>query len=257
MPRDFTAGREMGVRAASLPAARAVARWRPWLGQFRAILLDMNGTFMFGHDRFGPGAGYAATYGALGGGALLPEEAEAALHRFVASFSARYADPACAEDFPSVAEGLRALLPGLPAEEIARLEAVVAAHELGHIPTAHAATIALLAETHMLGVVSNLWSARAPWMQAFARAALDTFFDTIVFSSDHRCLKPSPRLFRVALDALGLAAEEVLFIGDDLRRDIAGAQRLGMATLWIGGGAVPFGQAAPDATLGDLCELLR
>ena len=38
-----------------------------FLDQFSVLLLDMNGTFMFGHDRFGPDEDYFATYASLGG----------------------------------------------------------------------------------------------------------------------------------------------------------------------------------------------
>ena len=37
------------------------------LSRFTVVLLDMNGTFMFGGDRFGPEQDFAATYHALGG----------------------------------------------------------------------------------------------------------------------------------------------------------------------------------------------
>ena len=40
--------------------------------RFPVVLLDMNGTFMFDGDRFGPGESYAATCRALGG--TLPDE---------------------------------------------------------------------------------------------------------------------------------------------------------------------------------------
>jgi len=35
------------------------------LSRFTVVLLDMNGTFMFGGDRFGPEQDFAATYHAL------------------------------------------------------------------------------------------------------------------------------------------------------------------------------------------------
>ena len=38
-----------------------------FLDRFAALLLDMNGTCMFGHDRFGPDQDYVATYRSHGG----------------------------------------------------------------------------------------------------------------------------------------------------------------------------------------------
>jgi len=41
-----------------------------FIDEFSAVLLDMNGTFMFGHDRLGPEEDYWETYRALGGSRL-------------------------------------------------------------------------------------------------------------------------------------------------------------------------------------------
>src|SRR2546426_10370117 len=49
------------------------------LSRFGAVLLDMNGTLMFGGDRFGPDQDYAATYRSLGGSRLAPEVVQAAI----------------------------------------------------------------------------------------------------------------------------------------------------------------------------------
>src|SRR5262249_27392781 len=45
-----------------------------FLSNYRVVLLDMNGTFMFGHDRLGPGEDFHATYATLGGTRLGPDE---------------------------------------------------------------------------------------------------------------------------------------------------------------------------------------
>jgi len=47
------------------------------LSPFAVVLLDMNGTFMFREDRFGPDQDYAATYRALGGRRLAAELVQA------------------------------------------------------------------------------------------------------------------------------------------------------------------------------------
>src|SRR2546426_828481 len=49
------------------------------LSRFGAVLLDMNGTLMFGGDRFGPDQDYAATYRSLGGSRLAPEVVQATI----------------------------------------------------------------------------------------------------------------------------------------------------------------------------------
>jgi putative hydrolase of the HAD superfamily len=48
--------------------------------------------------------------------------------------------------------------------------------------------------------------------------------------------KPDPEIFQRALDALGVAPQEALFVGDTLASDIAGAAALGLRTcqaLWF------------------------
>lgn len=54
------------------------------------------------------------------------------------------------------------------------------------------------------------------------------FFPVRVYSSEVGYRKPHPRIFRAALDALGVRAAESAFIGDLVRADIVGARRVGM-----------------------------
>ena len=46
-------------------------RYVRFIDQFSVLLLDMNGTFMFGEDRFGEGEDFYRTYRALGGRRLV------------------------------------------------------------------------------------------------------------------------------------------------------------------------------------------
>ena len=52
--------------------------------------------------------------------------------------------------------------------------------------------------------------------------------DGIVFSSMIGCRKPAPKMYRAALDAIGVAPERVLFVGNRLREDYDGPRSLGM-----------------------------
>lgn len=59
-----------------------------------------------------------------------------------------------------------------------------------------------------------------------------------VFSRDVNSKKPSEKLYREGLAALtrqGLEAEEILYVGNDLHRDIVPAKRLGMKTALFAG----------------------
>jgi putative hydrolase of the HAD superfamily len=82
-----------------------------------------------------------------------------------------------------------------------------------------------------LAVVSDGQSAWAlPEMRAMG---IDRYFDPIVISSDHGFRKPDPRLFHAALDGIGAGPEEVLFVGNDMYRDVFGAHQIGIKTVFF------------------------
>ncbi|MFI8941894.1 HAD family hydrolase [Streptomyces syringium] len=88
---------------------------------------------------------------------------------------------------------------------------------------------AVLAELRRRGVrtavVSNIgWDPRP----VFREHGLDAWVDAYVLSYEHGVQKPDPRLFRAACEALDLAPEDVLMVGDDRRAD-AGAAAVGCA----------------------------
>ena len=61
------------------------------------------------------------------------------------------------------------------------------------------------------------------------------FFKGIIESAVVGVRKPSPTLFKLGVDALELHPEQVLVIGDSLRKDILPAESLGCRTLWLKG----------------------
>jgi putative hydrolase of the HAD superfamily len=59
------------------------------------------------------------------------------------------------------------------------------------------------------------------------------YFRTIVISGEVGISKPDPQIYRLALERLGSAADQTLFIGDHPVNDIWGAARAGMDTIWL------------------------
>jgi len=57
---------------------------------------------------------------------------------------------------------------------------------------------------------------------------IDDAFDVIVISGEEGIMKPDARLYQIALDRLGVAPHESIFI-DDFRHNIEGARVVGMA----------------------------
>ena len=59
------------------------------------------------------------------------------------------------------------------------------------------------------------------------------YFDPVLISSDLGYRKPDPRMFEKTLDKMNLAPSEVLFIGNDMYRDVFGAHHLGIKTVFF------------------------
>lgn len=66
----------------------------------------------------------------------------------------------------------------------------------------------------------------------FADAGLGDLVDRFILSFEHGVQKPNPQLFRVALDALGVAPAHALMVGDRASHDGA-AVELGIPTILI------------------------
>lgn len=236
-----------------------------FIDRYKVILLDMQGTFMFGGDRFSEGEDYASTYRALGGRRLAGAQVCAVVGEVFKLIDADYRDPARQEDFPAVREYVDGVLRefGLPRAEAGVIEEVFAAHEAGRVPETHARALRRLRETHRLGVVSDFWCPGTLCLAEFRRAGVAELFEAVVFSSDHGVNKPSPLIFRKAVERLGVSEAEVLFVGDNLARDVGGAKATGMAAVWIdeGGGRAGLEAVAPssrpDLVIRDLADLLE
>jgi FMN phosphatase YigB (HAD superfamily) len=231
-----------------------------FLHRFPAVLLDMNGTFLFGGDRFGPGQDYAATYRRLGGSRLAPEVVHEAVQTCFDVMELIYNDPARSDSFPQVLDTLRTLpaAHALSPTELGLLERVIAQHEVGRVPDAYADWVRRVSRTHVLGVVANVLSRKDLWLQEFARAGVLQHFAVTVFSSDTSSIKPSRKLFDRAVSALGVPRTDVVFVGDNLRCDIGGAAGAGLASVWIdrNGRGRTARDPQPDLVVRDLRDLM-
>ncbi len=226
-----------------------------FIDRFDIILLDLMDTLMFDGNRFSDKQDYAQTYRKLGGTYHSDREVQWVIQQVYETMNEHYANPAYHENFRPASTYLTEVLDslGLPQTDAARLHNVFAHHELGNIPDGHCHALRELAKTHRLGLVSNLWSEKALFIRAFRQCHIHHLFDTMVFSSDHGLIKPSPRLFQKALDHFNHPPDRILFIGDSPERDMAGAEALGLGTLLVtGGGETTYqGHSATD-----ICALL-
>src|SRR3954469_11525308 len=96
-----------------------------FLDQFTVLLLDMNGTFVFGHDRLGPDQDYFATYARVGGRNLDRASVGRIVNGAIEALWRAYDDPERFDDFPSVAEILERCRDEMDQADLPLIEAVV------------------------------------------------------------------------------------------------------------------------------------
>lgn len=77
---------------------------------------------------------------------------------------------------------------------------------------------------------------------------LEGYFDPVIISAPYGFRKPDIRLFTRALDIMKLSPAEVIYIGNDMYRDIFGASQLGIKTIFVDSnqGAKSHDSVAPD-----------
>ncbi len=75
------------------------------------------------------------------------------------------------------------------------------------------------------GLVSNSWGTRR-----YPRDLLDELFDGVVISADVGVRKPSPEIYAVGAERIGLEPRACVFV-DDLSLNLVPAAELGMATV--------------------------
>jgi len=84
-----------------------------------------------------------------------------------------------------------------------------------------------------MGIISNTTNPEFIKKNELRQAGINTYFEFAIFSSSTPYRKPHPSIFNAAISKLNLAAENILFVGDDLKADVMGAQSVGMRTAWL------------------------
>jgi putative hydrolase of the HAD superfamily len=86
-------------------------------------------------------------------------------------------------------------------------------------------------------------------------AGIAPYFEEILVAGDIGVAKPDPRTFTTMLTRLKIEPAEALMAGDSLRKDIAGAQAVGLRAAWINrDGDAPRDNITPDLKAKNLQE---
>lgn len=87
----------------------------------------------------------------------------------------------------------------------------------------------MLSLRHRMGAVTDGQSAWA--LPEMSSAGLPEYFETVTVSGDLGFRKPDRRIFQMTLEKMKIRPEDAVFIGNDMYRDIHGAQQSGMQTI--------------------------
>ncbi len=90
--------------------------------------------------------------------------------------------------------------------------------------------LARLSQRYLLGVVSNFCGNVDEVCREFG---LSSYLQAIVDSFLVKVSKPDPRIFHLALEKLGVSADEAVFVGDNFERDVLAARSAGLGAIWL------------------------
>jgi HAD superfamily hydrolase (TIGR01509 family) len=82
-------------------------------------------------------------------------------------------------------------------------------------------------QTYQVGLISNAWDGLRAWI---SQQKFDDAFDHLTISAEVQIAKPMPGIYHHALAALGVKAEESIFV-DDFIENIEAANALGMKAI--------------------------
>ncbi|MHB8252638.1 MAG: HAD family hydrolase [Acidiferrobacter sp.] len=103
-----------------------------------------------------------------------------------------------------------------------------------------------LRSSYRMGIVSDAqWSYALSEMRA---VGLGNYFDPIIISANSGFRKPDKRIFAEALEVMNLKPSQAIYVGNDMYRDIYGASRAGIKTIFVHSnqGEKSYGGVKPD-----------
>jgi 2-haloacid dehalogenase len=126
-----------------------------------------------------------------------------------------------------------------------------------HMLDGAAETVRELARRARLALVTNGLS--RVQRGRLAKSGFAGSFAAILISEEMGLSKPDARFFRAASDALGIAPEHLLCVGDNPAADIAGARGAGIDACWFSPGGTPWPGPGrpPDHIIREISEVLH
>jgi len=118
--------------------------------------------------------------------------------------------------------------------------------------------LAALAQTHRLGIISDtIITPGRGLVRLLTESGLIAHFATsgLIFSDEVGHSKPSPEVFKLACQGLGVEPHELVHVGDREVNDIEGPKALGMGAVLYTGAKDRGGETIADAVCGRMTQL--
>ncbi len=110
-------------------------------------------------------------------------------------------------------------------------------------------TLNRLHGSYRLGVISN-------GNADVHHIGIGHFFHFVLHSAEAGISKPDPLIFHQALARAGVSVDEMVYVGDDPEKDIIGACRAGLRTIWYNPRSQEIPERVfPDAVMTNFAEL--
>jgi HAD superfamily hydrolase (TIGR01509 family) len=107
---------------------------------------------------------------------------------------------------------------------------------------------ALRSQGVRIALISNLAS---PYKRAFHQHGLAALIDAQLFSCDAGLAKPDPRIYRLALERLGVEPSQAVMVGDSQRSDVDGPTKCGIRAFLL----ERAGRSSAEGSLRSLSQL--
>ena len=116
----------------------------------------------------------------------------------------------------------------------------------------------LKANGYKIGLVTNSMSTMKMRDVELREYGIIDYFDARVTSGDVGYIKPDPRIYNHIMGLLDTDKDHAIFVGDRPSADILGANRVGMASVWMKPAHINHDlcEAKPDYTINKLDQLL-
>jgi len=111
-----------------------------------------------------------------------------------------------------------------------------------------------LKKKYMLTMITNgasLWQ-----REKIEKLDIEGYFEELIVSGELGHHKPSPRIFEEMTRRTGVNPSEIIYIGNDYRKDIQGAKDAGWRAAWVKRTDEERDETVPDYSISELSELL-